>query len=202
MRVELVRTPAGNFDRLAHAIERAGASVTPIAPEEVGPSGDGLVLAGVSSFGTVARATAPARGAIRQRVATGSPVLGICAGFQALYDSSEESEGAGLGLLPGRVRALRSRRLPNLGWSRIEALPSARLLAGVPPGSYAYFAHSFRAPDATGPVAATTAYDGERFPSAVELGRLFGLQFHPELSGAVGRDVLANFVRLCREARA
>lgn len=203
MKVTLVRTPAGNFGRLARGLERAGARVHPAAPRALTGRERAIVLAGVSAFGTIARSVGPAGRRIREAAQEGTPVLGVCAGFQVLYGSSEEGAGRGLALLPGRVRRMRTTRLPHLGWSRLEPVgDGGKVLEGVPPGSYAYFAHSFRAPDLSPHVAARTRYRGEAYPSAVEAGNLWGVQFHPEISGAVGARVLSNFVAFAEEAGA
>lgn len=201
MRVTLVRTPAGNFERLASALEKAGAEVRTVPAAALEDRGEPIVLAGVSSFSTLA---ASLRGGetLRRLAREGRPMLGICAGMQGMFSSSEEGSGEGLGLVPGRVRRLRSRRRPNLGWSRLDWGGRSPLTEGLEPGCYAYFAHSYRVPSRiTGTVARTT-YRGETFPSAVVRRSLWALQFHPELSGAVGHRILRNFLRCAEEAGA
>jgi imidazole glycerol-phosphate synthase subunit HisH len=201
VKVTLVRTPAGNFGRLRRGLERAGARVEVGTPGELDGSERAVVLAGVSAFGTIARSLGRARERIGAASRSGVPILGVCAGFQVLYESSEEGPGRGLALLPGRVRELRTPRVPHLGWSPLSpARPRTRILEGLPEGSYAYFAHSFRAPPSGVAVAARTTYQGETYPSAVERGNLWGVQFHPEISGSVGARVLANFVAFAEEA--
>ncbi len=194
--VDVVRTPAGNFGRLRRGLERAGARVRWRRTDRWEGRPRGLVLAGVSAFGTAAGALRPGTARIRQWANEGVPILGICAGYQALFEASEESPGVrGLGLFPGRVRRLGSPRRPHLGWSRLERIRrDSWLLREVPEGSYVYFAHSYRAPPGGASRAAATAYRGERFPSASERGPLAGVQFHPEISGPTGARVLRNFV--------
>ncbi len=201
--IDVVRTPSGNFGRLARGLERAGARVRWRRPGRREGPPRGLVLAGVSAFGTTADALRPGAGSIRRWAAEEVPMLGICAGFQSLFESSDESPGAsGLGLFPGRVRSLRSPRRPHLGWSRIERIRAGSwLLREVPEGSFVYFAHSYRAPPSRVDRASTTEYRGERFPSATERGNVAGVQFHPEISGAVGARVLENFVGRVEAAR-
>jgi imidazole glycerol-phosphate synthase subunit HisH len=200
MRIDIVRTPAGNFGRLARAFERLGATPALVEPSELEGRAGPVVLAGVSTFTTLALSLDVARTSIRARLRVGDPVLGICAGFQGLFESSEEGAGRGLGLLPGTVERLRATRRPNLGWSRLEPRSDDPLLRGVAPGSYAYFAHSFRVPSVPEGVVAVTRYGEEVFPSAYRRGPLWGVQFHPELSGEVGRTVLGNFLGACQEA--
>ena len=201
MRVRIVRTPAGNFSRLGDALRRAGAEPELVRPADLAPDGRPIVLAGVSSFPTIARALAPARSTLRAEVRAGTPVLGVCAGFQVLFDASDEGSGVGVGVRRGRVRRLHSSRVPNLGWCRLLASDESRMLDGVPSGSFAYFAHSYRVPGRMAGVVARTVHSGEAFPSAVEDRALWGMQFHPELSGRVGARMLANFVEHCREGR-
>ena len=125
------------------------------------------------------------------------PLLGICVGMQVLFDSCEEGDVAGLGLVPGRVRRLRGGpgvRVPHMGWNRIDASTPCALLAGVERDAHAYFVHGYAA-DA-GPHATATAVHGERFAASVRCGNRYGVQFHPERSGATGARVLANFIGL------
>lgn len=198
--VQVLRTPASNVERLAEAFRRCSADVRLVGPGQLSGRDGAVVIPGVSSFATLARALRPAGDALREAREAGVPILGVCAGFQVLHESSEEGPGRGLGFLPGRVTRLRSPRRPHLGWSRLDpGLPSA-LSAGLPAGAYAYFAHSYRVPDARGTTVLATRHRAERFPSAATSDRLWGVQFHPELSGAVGRQLLANFVALAREA--
>ncbi len=200
MRVDLVRTPAGNFERIRSSLRALGADVREVPPSRIGPGRGPIVLAGVSSFSTIGRALRPARRAWEGLGTDGRPVLGICAGLQALFESSEEGAGRGVGLLEGRITRLRDRRQPHLGWSRLAPVGRSRLTEGLPTGSYAYFAHSYRVPDGVPGEAARTEYRGESFPSAVADGPLWGVQFHPELSGSVGRRVLTNFLEFAEGA--
>ncbi|MDE1820521.1 MAG: imidazole glycerol phosphate synthase subunit HisH [Euryarchaeota archaeon] len=202
MKVTLLRTPAGNFGRLRRGLERERARVDERSPREVTGNERAVVLAGVSSFTTLSRSLAPARSTLRRMVEAGVPLMGVCAGMQVLFGSSEEGPGRGLDLLSGRVRRLRARRVPNLGWSRLARTDGEgrRLMEGVAEGSYAYFAHSYRVPALAQGAATTTEYRGEDFPSALEHGNLWGLQFHPEVSSSTGTKVLRNFIAYAEEA--
>lgn len=192
MRLLLFDYGTGNLHSLRKALERQGAVV------RVGAEltrADGLVLPGVGAFGAAAARLAPHAGTIRDAVAGGLPVLGICLGMQLLLDESDEGTGAGLGLVPGRVRRLRARRVPHMGWNVVDVRDD-ELFAGAG-GARFYFANSFAAdPAHDADVAAWVRHDDDRFPAALRRGSVMGTQFHPEKSGAGGLRVLRNFVAL------
>jgi glutamine amidotransferase len=163
---------------------------------------DGLVLPGVGAF-AVAAATLRDRGLdtmVCEMVRRGRPVLGVCLGFQLLFDESDEGGGgAGLGLLPGRVRRIDPSRgkVPHMGWNRLTMTRPSALLDGLAAGEYVYFVHSYAVSAGhRTDVAATTDYGGE-LVAAVERDNVLGTQFHPEKSGVAGLRVYANFARLC-----
>lgn len=179
----------GNLHSLRKALELQGATV------RIGADlhrVDGLVLPGVGAFGAAAERLAPHRAAIRARVAAGLPVLGICLGMQLLLEESDEGPGHGLGLVPGRVRRLRARRVPHMGWNVVETDDP---LFGGASGERFYFANSYAvAPEHVSSVVAWARHDDDRFPAAIRKGTVLGTQFHPEKSGSAGLRVLANFV--------
>ncbi len=180
---------AGNLHSLRKALERHGAEVV-VGTDVDGV--DGLVLPGVGAFGGAADRLAYRAGAIRGAVADGLPVLGICLGMQLLLDVSDEGAGAGLGLVPGRVRRLRAGRVPHMGWNTVAS--DHRLFDGVS-GHRFYFANSYVAePVSPADVVGWTRHESDRFPAAVRRGRVFGTQFHPEKSGASGLRLLGNFI--------
>ena len=123
------------------------------------------------------------------RSRTAYPLLGICAGFQLLFERSDEApEIAGLGIFTGNVRRVRTPRIPHMGWNRVTATSGRR------PEGWAYFAHSY-APDSDLPDIVATTIDGsDVFGSMAERGSAIGAQFHPERSGAFGAELLARFV--------
>lgn len=190
MRLLLFDYGTGNLHSLRKALERQGADVRVGAELE---GAVGLVLPGVGAFGAAAERLAPHVPAIRDAAADGLPVLGICLGMQLLLDESDEGAGAGLGLVPGRVRRLRARRVPHMGWNVVESADP--LFEGVS-GDRFYFANSFVADPAGTDVIAWTRHDEDRFPAAVRRGAVMGTQFHPEKSGASGLRLLRNFVTL------
>jgi imidazole glycerol-phosphate synthase subunit HisH len=146
-------------------------------------------------------------------VAAGLPLLGVCVGMQLLFDGSEEmGEHEGLHLIPGRVRRFPGQmadpqnqshtlRVPQIGWNQLHQRQPDPLLAGIPDGAYAYFAHSYYC-DATNAatVLAVTDY-GLDYPSIVRHNNAWGIQPHPEKSHTVGLQILANFMRsVCQDS--
>jgi imidazole glycerol-phosphate synthase subunit HisH len=188
------------------SVERAlvGGGARPLVSADAGALAecDGLVLPGVGAFAVAARALLE-RGldaVVAGMVERGRPVLGVCLGFQLLFEESDEGGGGlGLAVLPGRVRRLDTRRgkVPHVGWSRLHVTRESALLDSVDDGEYMYFVHSYAAiPDEAGDVIATADHGGE-VVAAVERGCVRGTQFHPEKSGAAGLRVYANFVAGC-----
>jgi len=200
VRVAIADYGAGNLRSLASALIRAGADpVVTVDPAAV--RDDPLALiAGVGHVETAAAGLARhgLDDALRDRVAAGRPVAGICVGLQLLFGESEEG-GRGLELLAGPVRRLRARRVPHIGWNTVLATRPSALLDGVA-GADVYFAHSFAAqPDDPDVVSATTDHEG-RVVAAVEDATIAGVQFHPERSAAAGARVLENLLRWSRSA--
>jgi glutamine amidotransferase len=147
----------------------------------------------VGAFGAAVERLAPARKAIRDALADGLPCLGICLGMQLLFDSSEEGEGAGLGVIRGRVRRLHAARVPQMGWNALEERRDPLLDAsGL---DTAYFANSYVClPEVESSVCASSVHEGERFPSMVRAGRTVGVQFHPEKSSRAGVAFIGAFL--------
>jgi glutamine amidotransferase len=202
VRVGVCDYGVGNLRSVARALTAAGAEpVVSADPARLGTC-DGLVLPGVGAF-AVAAAALRQRGlepVIRDAVRAGRPVLGVCLGFQLLFDESDEGEGgAGLGLLPGRARRIDPSRgkVPHIGWNRIAMARPSALLDGLAQREFMYFVHSYAViADRPGDVVATTDYGGD-LVAAVEHGNILGTQFHPEKSGAAGLRVYANFAARC-----
>jgi glutamine amidotransferase len=160
-------------------------------------SAERIVLPGVGHFAATERLDATGlTPAIREAIARGVPFLGICVGMQWLYAGSSEAPNQ-LGLdyfTESCARFSESKeKVPHVGWNSLDIRPNSRLLAGVEPGEYVYFTHSYKAP-VTADTAATTYYI-EPFASAVERGNVMGVQFHPEKSGATGLKILGNFLK-------
>jgi glutamine amidotransferase len=194
----------GNRRSVEKALERVGASVRITHEEEDIQAAEGLVIPGVGAF-PKAMATLEQRGLadlIKARVHAGTPLLGICLGMQLLFERSEEIHPtAGLALIPGRVTRLRAGDLsvPHVGWTEVELIASSPLTDQLPPSGCAFYhVHSLAArPDIAADVIGVAEY-GERFASIVASEHVFGVQFHPEKSGAAGLALLERFVALCR----
>jgi imidazole glycerol-phosphate synthase subunit HisH len=183
----------GNLHSLAKALEAGGAETRVASEPAALLRGDALVLPGVGAFGAAAARLAPALPLLRPALAEGYPALGICLGMQLLFESSEEGDGAGIGIFAGPVRRLRAARSPHMGWN--EVMAGADPLFDGLPRMEAYFANGYvTAPEDASHIVAWTEYDGHGFPSAVRNGHTLGVQFHPEKSGAAGLQLLRNFI--------
>ena len=215
MRVALLDFGVGNLHSLGKALQAGGADVTVYTDAAAALRESALVLPGVGAFGAAAERLGESVHSIRERLIDGHPCLGICLGMQLLYDSSEEAAGAGIGLLPGRVRRLRVLRTPQMGWNSIaldaelggeSAAPATTnaddpLLVGVD-SPVVYYANRYVVPPPTGgQVIAWSDYEGDRFPAVVRVANTWGTQFHPEKSAAAGLRMLRNFIAAVRGLR-
>ena len=200
MKVAIADYGAGNLRSLSSALARAGAEPVVTVDPAVVRDAPLALIAGVGHVESAAAGLARhgLGAALRDRVAAGRPVGGICVGLQLFFGESEEG-GEGLRLLGGTVRRLSAPRVPHMGWNTLVATRPSALLEGVDDADV-YFAHSFAAePDDPDLVTATVDHDG-RVVAAVEGGPVAGVQFHPERSGAAGARVLENLLRWSRSA--
>jgi glutamine amidotransferase len=197
----------GNLRSVEKALERVGAEVVRSAEASVAAGADGLVLPGVGAF---PKAMARIRElgfdeVIGERLAAGVPVLGICLGFQLIFESSTELGGAeGLGLAEGEVTGLEAEglKVPHIGWEPVTWTRESELIEGIPDGIPFYFVHSFAPRPAGDAGVLGFAAHGERFASAIAEPPLYGVQFHPEKSSAAGLRLLANFAGICAQVPA
>lgn len=197
MNVALFDYGAGNLHSLKKGLEVGGARVNITASWDEALAGTALVLPGVGSFGAAVKALAGEQDRVRRALEDGFPALGICLGMQLLFQDSEEAQGRGIGLIPGRVRTLKSKTIPQMGWN--EVLPTGDPLFGGIEDLVAYFANSYVCePGDLDTVIATTEYQGDRFASAVRRKRTWGVQFHPEKSSQPGLHLLRNFLDMVR----
>jgi glutamine amidotransferase len=203
-RIAIVDVCSGNLRSVERALAAAGADTFVTRDAAELRRADKLVIPGQGALGTFARELA-ARGLeapLREELASGKPMLGICLGMQVLFEHGEEHGGIqGLGLLGGDVvkfAASADRKVPHIGWNQIEA-PAGRardpLLRDIPDGAHVYFVHSYYAvPTDPSVIAVETDYGG-RFCAAIRKDNLFACQFHPEKSQHVGLQLLRNFVQ-------
>lgn len=200
MRVAIADYGGGNLRSLSSALARAGAEPIVTLDPTLVCNAPLAVIAGVGHVESAAAGLAREGldTALRDRVAAGRPVGGICVGLQLFFGDSEEG-GQGLRLLDGGVRRLSARRVPHMGWNTLVATRPSALLDGVDHADV-YFAHSFAAaPGDPDVVTATVDHEGA-VVAAVESGPLAGVQFHPERSAAAGARVLENLLRWSRSA--
>lgn len=204
-RIVVVDYGVGNRRSVEKALEQAGASAVVTDDPARVRAADGLVLCGVGAFpaGAERLRASGLVPLIKDRVADGTPLLGVCLGMQLLFDRSDERGGAeGLGLLPGPVRQLQPAlglKLPHIGWNSVtwSEGTTSPLRAGLPDGAAFYHVHSFVArPEDPADVVARGDY-GSPFVTAVGRGNVHGAQFHPEKSSTDGLRVLRGFAETC-----
>jgi glutamine amidotransferase len=162
----------------------------------------GIVLPGVAAFGYAVKALGQLAGLIKNQALNGKPLLGICVGYQMLFDQSAEfGKHKGLGLVSGNVVKIPSgRTIPHMGWNLVKLPNDMDLFAGLGKQKHFYFAHSFysNVTDTKAKIAYTDY--GFELPAAVQKENIFGTQFHPEKSGRTGLQLLKNFAKICENS--
>ena len=196
--IAIVDYRAGNLASVKKALERVGANPVVTSDPQVVAQAEKIVLPGVGHFSaTNVLGESGLRAAIEQAIERRVPFLGICVGLQWMLATSQEApEVQGLGLWPGQCEHFPdSVKAPHVGWNQLEIRNGAsRLLKNIPTGAFVYYTHSYRVPL----LAATIAESeyGGKFTAAVEQENVFGVQFHPEKSGATGLKLLETFCSL------
>lgn len=200
--IALIDYGIGNLRSVEKALQAAGGEVQLTEDPAAILEADKVVLPGVGAFGDgmkglKARQLLPVLETIRKR---GTPLLGICLGMQLLFEGSDEApQQPGLGFLPGWVHRFSDEevKVPQTGWNQIWIERESHLLKDLGNGSYAYFNHSYYCqPSDTTDMLGSSEYS-LHYASVVGRGNLYGAQFHPEKSQAVGLQILRNFVENC-----
>ena len=190
----------GNLFSLCSSLERIGAEAVVTSDPEIIAKADKLILPGVGAFADAAKKLRDSGldQVIKQQVAAGKEIMGICLGMQMLFEKSYEfGEHQGLGLLKGSVIPMDGNipaglKIPHIGWNALHFAKDSKLLRYIKEGDCVYFVHSFYATDCEDSVIATAEY-GKELTAAVQQGNVMGCQFHPEKSGQVGLDILRAF---------
>ena len=196
--VRVVRTGTANLASVLAGLRRAGADPVVTSSAEELREAPIAVLPGVGAF--AAAMTELERGdlvePLRERLQAGRPTLCVCLGLHLLAEESAESPGVqGLGVLPVRVRRFTDEvRVPQLGWNELRADEGCELLQA----GHVYFANSFRLYEVPAGWSAAWSDHGGPFVAAIERGSILACQFHPELSGQVGAELLSRWVERAR----
>ncbi|HVU28426.1 MAG TPA: imidazole glycerol phosphate synthase subunit HisH [Verrucomicrobiae bacterium] len=202
--IALLDYGSGNLRSVEKALRKVGANVRVAkSPEEIGDA-RAMVLPGVGAFDDCINAMQKQHllEAAKKFIESGKPFLGICVGYQALFEKSEEfnSCAAGLGIFKGNVVKFSEKnglKIPQIGWNQIEIIPrDCPLFRGIETGSYVYFVHSFFPQPKDESIVATRTEYGNHFASAIWRDNVYATQFHPEKSQKVGLQLLKNFVGL------
>lgn len=199
MRILVLDLGIGNISNVVKAVDGVSSS----DPKDV-EYADKLILPGVGNFKEIAGKIGHFRERILKFIESGGFFLGICLGLQLLFERSEEADGEGLKILEGDVVRFRGVRTPHIGWNRIILRRGSSILHGIEDGSFFYFVHSYYVrPRNESIVVAVTDHGRDEntvvFPSIIQKGRIYGVQFHPEKSGEVGLRLLRNFRNLREE---
>jgi imidazole glycerol phosphate synthase glutamine amidotransferase subunit len=187
---------AGNLRSVQNTLGELGCEYTLVRGADGLNAASKIILPGVGHFGQMMRAldALMVRETLLARIAAGVPFLGICLGMQALFERSDEApEVRGLGLYAGSVQRFpEDARVPHMGWNELEVRPDSLLVGNLNARPYVYFAHSYYVPE-NSRAAATCTYE-VKYTAALECGNVYGVQFHPEKSGAVGLRIVRNFL--------
>ena len=201
--VAIVDYGVGNLFSLECSLNAIRAEVVITADPEILKKADQVLLPGVGAFEDAAKKLR-ATGldiVIKDLAAAGKPLLGICLGMQMLFEKSYEyGEHEGLGLIPGRVISMEGivpadHKIPHIGWNALQFKKDCPIFKDIQEGDCVYFVHSYFATDCDAYVTATAEY-GPELTASVAHKNVFGCQFHPEKSGAVGLAILKAFTQI------
>jgi glutamine amidotransferase len=206
--IALIDYGMGNLQSVRNALQQSGARVTLVTEPPVDHSQwDGMVLPGVGAMGDCAVTLEQKHiaGWIRDWIRSDRPFLGICLGLQALFTHTEEGDCPGLDIFKGEVKRFQlpeEYKIPHMGWNTIHFEHESPLLEGVRSGiDQVYFVHSYYVQPEQPELTLATTHYGHHFTSAIQRGRCFATQFHPEKSQRIGMRIFSNFLKICTDAR-
>lgn len=198
--VAIIDYKMGNIRSVENALSRLGAEYVLTSDPAVIVAADKVILPGVGNAAQ-AMENLRAAGLVEVIRSLRKPVLGICIGMQVMCEYSEEGDTECMGIFDTRVKRFPAEdglKIPHMGWNSIHNLDS-KLLKGLDEGSFVYYVHSYR-PELCQDTIATTRYGhaglGGLFSAALKYENFYGTQFHPEKSGDIGEEILANFLKL------
>lgn len=205
MSIAIINYGAGNLRSVEKAFEKLGFQAEITKDITTIKNADGIVLPGVGAFDAAISELRKEKleNIIFEVIGSGKPFLGICLGYQMLFDSSEEGKLKGFGILKGQVKkfnfkgsSFENLSIPHMGWNRLLLKHKSPVFSGIISGSMVYFAHSFYPVPVDDMIVSTSTDYGIEFASSVSKGNVYGIQFHPEKSGEVGLKILKNFALL------
>jgi glutamine amidotransferase len=191
----------GNVRSVCNAFRHLGCEATLSRDPKTIEQASGLVLPGVAAFGFAINALGSLAGLIKEIATEGRPLLGICVGYQMLFEtSSEYGQHKGLGLIGGDVVPIPPGRvIPHMGWNLVNLPEDMDIFAGLGNKKHFYFAHSFCAQPADDRTNIAYTDYGVNLVASVQKANIYGTQFHPEKSGKAGLKVLQNFYNICKQ---
>lgn len=201
--IAIVEYGVGNVFSLSCSLDKIGAEAIITSDKAVLQKADRIILPGVGAFGDAAKKLEESglSDYIAEAAGNGKPILGICVGMQLLFEKSYEyGEHKGLGLIKGTIRPIAENvpnnyKVPHMGWNALQIKKPSELFKYINNGDYVYFVHSYYAAECDDSVTAITEY-GAPITASVENGNVYGCQFHPEISGETGLNVLKAFCQL------
>jgi glutamine amidotransferase len=197
----IINYEMGNLKSISSGLKKVGATIQITKDLEIIKKSDGIVIPGVGAFGDAMKNLTPVKQLITEEIEAGKPFLGVCLGFQLIFDDSTEfGIHKGFSLLKGHVVKLPVTIItPHMGWNQINIRnPDNPLVKGIPNKSYVYFVHSFYPEAEESDIIIAETHYGLDFASIVGKDNIFATQFHPEKSSKVGLQILKNFVEFVK----